>query len=149
MTDDAGAADRPERWICDGEPSPRYPIWTRGNVGEVFPWPVTPATWTLGVMQCAEPGWRDALARFGAFDVSEFSDERTEIIGCFGGYCYLNASVTRILGVRTPGLTPEQMDYSLWGEMEGVPPYEPVPGRRGSVQDRRDPGHARMDLLGP
>ena len=40
------AADRPERWICDGEPSARYPIWTRGNVGEVFPWPVTPATWT-------------------------------------------------------------------------------------------------------
>ena len=52
----------------------------------------------------------------------------TEIIGCFGGYCYLNASVTRILGVRTPGLTPEQMDYSLWGEMPGVPPYQPMAG---------------------
>ncbi len=123
-----GAGGRPERWICDGEPSSRYPIWTRGNIGEVFPWPVTPATWSLGVIQCSEPGWRDALARFGAFDVDEFSDERTEIIGCFGGYGYLNASVTRILGVRTPGLTPEQMDYSLWGEMAGVPPYEAMPG---------------------
>ena len=123
-----------QRWIdpsggsATENPARATPIWTRGNVGEVFPWPVTPATWTLGVTQCAEPGWRDALARFGAFDVSEFSDERTEIIGCFGGYCYLNASVTRILGVRTPGLTPEQMDYSLWGEMEGVPPYEAMPG---------------------
>ena len=97
-------------------------------MGEVFPWPVTPATWSLGVIQCAEPGWRDALARFGAFDVDEFSAENTEIVGCFGGYCYLNASVTRILGVRTPGLTPEQMDYSLWGEMEGVPPYQAMPG---------------------
>ena len=126
--DDGARAERPERWICDGEPSPRYPVWTRGNIGEVFPWPVTPATWSLGVVQCAEPGWRDALARFGAFGVEEFSDERTEVIGCFGGYGYLNASVTRILGVRTPGLTPEQMDFSLWGEMAGVPPYAPMPG---------------------
>ena len=23
--------ERPERWICDGEPSDRYPIWTRGQ----------------------------------------------------------------------------------------------------------------------
>jgi pyruvate,water dikinase len=128
MAGDSTAVDRPERWICDGEPSERYPIWTRGNVGEVFPWPVTPATWSLGVIQCSEPGWRDALERFGAFDQDEFSSVNTEIIGCFGGYCYLNAAVTRILGVRTPGLTPEQMDYSLWGEMPGVPPYQPMEG---------------------
>jgi pyruvate,water dikinase len=124
----AAGAGRPDRWICDGAPSERYPIWTRGNVGEVFPWPVTPATWSLGVIQCSEPGWRDALERFGAFDQDEFSPVNTEIIGCFGGYCYLNASVTRLLGVRTPGLTWEQMDYSLWGEMEGVPAYVAMPG---------------------
>ena len=35
---------------------------------------------------------------------------------------------TRVLGVRTPGLTPEQMDYSFWGEMPGVPPYVPADG---------------------
>ena len=121
-------ASLPERWICDGEPSARYTLWTRGNVGEVFPWPVTPATWSLGVIQASEPGWRDALDRFGAFDVGEFSPDNTEIIGCFGGYCYLNASVSRIFGVRTPGVTPEQMDYSLWGEMPGVPPYVPHDG---------------------
>ena len=118
----------PERWICDGKPSERFPIYTRGNVGEVFPWPVTPATWSLGVIQASEPGWRDSFARFGAFEVSEFSPTDTEIIGCFGGYCYLNASVSRVLGVRTPGLTPEQIDYSFWGEMPGVPPYQPMDG---------------------
>jgi pyruvate,water dikinase len=128
MGSNVEVADRPDRWICDSAPSRRFPVWTRGNVGEVFPWPVTPATWSLGVIQCSEPGWRDALMRFGAFDLDEFSPTDTEVIGCFGGYCYLNASVTRILGVRTPGLTPEQMDYSLWGEMPGVPPYEPAPG---------------------
>ncbi len=124
----AGGGGRPERWICDTQPSERYPVWTRGNIGEVFPWPVTPATFSLGVRRCAEPGWRDALVRFGAFDLAEFADDNNEIVGCFGGYGYLNASVSRILGVRTPGLTPEQIDYSLWGEMPGVPPYEPAEG---------------------
>jgi pyruvate,water dikinase len=130
----------PERWICDGTPSARFPVYTRGNVGEVFPWPVTPATWTLGVIQASEPGWRDALERFGAFVPSEFSSTDTEVIGCFGGYCYLNAAVTRVLAVRTPGLTPEQIDYSLWGEMPGVPPYTPAEGdedpeRTAAVQE--------------
>ncbi len=119
---------RPDRWICDSEPSDRYPIWTRGNIGEVFPWPVTPLSWSTGVRQCAEPGWRDALDRFGAFRLDEFSPTDNEIVGCFGGYGYLNASVSRILGVRTPGLTWEQIDFSLWGEMPGVPPYEAVDG---------------------
>jgi pyruvate,water dikinase len=118
----------PERWICDGTPSERFPIYPRGNVGEVFPWPVTPATWSLGVIGASEPGWRDAFERFGAFEVSEFSPTDTEVIGCFGGYCYLNAAVSRVLGVRTPGLTPEQVDYSFWGEMPGVPPYQPMDG---------------------
>jgi len=119
---------RPERWICDTKPSARYPVWTRGNIGEVFPWPVTPSTFSFGVKMCAEPGWRDALLRFGAFDLDEFADDNNEIVGCFGGYGYLNASVSRVLAVRIPGMTPEQMDYSLWGEMPGVPPYEAMDG---------------------
>ena len=118
----------PTRWIVDNDPSERYPIYTRGNVGEVFPLPVTPLTWTLGAIPASEPGWRDALVRFGVFDLDEFSDEQIEILGCFGGYAYLNVSITRIFGVRTPGMTPEQIDYSLWGEMPGVPPYEPRDG---------------------
>ena len=124
----AGGGGRPERWICDTKPSARYPVWTRGNIGEVFPWPVTPSTFSFGVEKCAEPGWRDALLRFGAFDLDEFADDNNEIVGCFGGYGYLNASVSRVLAVRIPGMTPEQMDYSLWGEMPGVPPYEPMDG---------------------
>ena len=116
-----------DRWIVDDEPSRRYPIYTRGNIGEVFPLPVTPLTWTLGARPCSERGWRDAFARYGAFDADEFDPASPEIIGCFGGYGYLNVSISRILGVRTPGLTPEQVDYSFWGEMAGVPPYDPQP----------------------
>ena len=126
-----------ERWIVDDEVSERYPIYTRGNIGEVFPLPVTPLTWTMGARPCSEPGWRDALVRYGAFDADEFSADQLEILGCFGGYGYLNVSISRILGVRTPGLTPEQVDYSFWGEMAGVPPYQPQPTDESSVHEAR------------
>src|SRR4029079_10564393 len=116
-----------ERWIVDTDPSARYPIFTRGNVGEVFPDPVTPMAGST-IRLFAEPGWRDAFERFGAFDQDEFDPDNPEIIGIFGGYCFLNVSISRILGVRTPGLTPETIDQQLWGDMPGVPPYAPHPG---------------------
>lgn len=116
-----------ERWIVDNAPSERYPIYTRGNIGEVYPEPVTPLTWTMGAIPASEQGWRDAFVRYGAFTPEEFSPGQIEILGCFGGYGYLNVSISRILGVRTPGLTPEQIDYSFWGEMPGVRGYAPLP----------------------
>jgi pyruvate,water dikinase len=116
-----------DRWIVDSTPSRRHPIYTRANVGEVFPDPVTPLTATIGITAEAEPGWRDALARFGAFDPDEFDPDNNEIIGVFGGYCYLNVSIARILGVRTPGLSPEMIDATFFGTQPGIPPYQPQP----------------------
>ena len=117
----------PDRWIVDDPPSDTYPLYTRANVGEVFPDPVSALSWTLAARPGAEQGWRDALVRYGAFDHDEFSDAHSEILACFGGYAYLNVSITRVFGVRTPGLTPEQVDYSLWGEMPGIAPYQARP----------------------
>src|SRR5688500_13227993 len=114
-------------WVVDNEPSSRYPIYTRGNVGEVFPEAVAPLSWTLGGIPGAEPGWRDAFTRFGAFDMDEFDPSNLDLLGVFGGYCYLNVSISRIFAVRTPGLTPELMDQSLFGT-SAAPPYEPRPG---------------------
>jgi len=116
-----------DRWIVDTRPSTRYPIYTRANVGEVFPEPVAPLTATLGIQQLAEPGWRDAWIRFGAFTEDEFDPEQPEMIGVFGGYCFLNVSASRILGVRTPGLSPEIIDQNFFGEQPGIPPYQPGP----------------------
>ena len=113
-------------WIVDNEPSTRYPIYTRGNVGEVFPEAVAPLSWTLGGIPGSEPGWRDAFARFGAFDPDEFDEHNLDLLGVFGGYCYLNVSISRIFAVRTPGLTPELMDQSLFGT-SSAPPYRPQP----------------------
>ena len=114
-------------WVVDNEPSVKYPIYTRGNVGEVFPDTVAPLSWTMFGRPGAEPGWRDAFERFGVFDESEFNPDELEILGVFGGYCYLNVSISRIFGVRVPGLTPELVDQSIWGEMPGAPPYRSLP----------------------
>lgn len=115
-----------DRWIVDSKPSKRYPIYTRGNVGEVFPDPVAPLSGDLITLH-SETGWRDALARFGALDHEEFDQDNNEIIGIFGGYCYLNVSASRILGVRTPGLSPEAIDFQVFGAQPGVSPYQPQP----------------------
>lgn len=116
-----------DRWIVDSVPSRRYPIYTRANVGEVFPDPVTPLSATIGITKHAEPGWRDAFDRFGVIELDEYDQENNEIIGVFGGYCYLNVTLSRIVGVRTPGLTPEMIDATFFGAQPGVPPYQPQP----------------------
>lgn len=125
-----------DHWIVDSTPSKRYPIYTRANVGEVFPDPVAPLSGDLITLH-SETGWRDALARFGSNDHDEFDPNNNEIIGIFGGYCYLNVTISRILGVRTPGLTAESIDFQLWGEMPGVPPYAPQPTDESPVHTER------------
>lgn len=115
-----------DRWITDVDPSPTYPIYTRANAGEVYPDPVSPLAGTLGLLQAGELGWRDAYCRYGMRE-DEFDHGRREIIGCFGGYIYLNMSLTRIFGVRMPGMTPEMVDFQYFGEMPGIPPYQARP----------------------
>jgi rifampicin phosphotransferase len=116
-----------ERWIADSDLSTRYPIYTRANVGEVFPDPVTPLTRDGGIW-LAELGWRDAWERIGAFDLDEFDAREIEQLGIAGGYCYLNASLIRLFGERAPGLSAAAMDEQFFGTQPGIPPYEEQPG---------------------
>lgn len=118
-------------WVVDNEPNARFPIYTRGNVGEVFPTVVTPLTGTLYVPQ-AELGFRDAFATFGALRGDDFGDDPMGVLGVFNGYAYLNASFIRVLAVRTPGLTVADMDRQFFGESE-APPYAPARGDKNLV----------------
>ena len=61
-------------YVTDTSLSARFPLYTRANVGEVFPDPVTPLTSTSALWE-AELGWRDAWERMGAFDLAEFPDD--------------------------------------------------------------------------
>ena len=95
-TDPMGTTE--QIWEMDNPPSKQWPLYTRGNVGEVFPEVVLNFTWDL-FGQAAEDGWRDAYVRFGLIAPGDFSpDEPMVILSVFGGYCYINASYVRLVG---------------------------------------------------
>lgn len=120
-------SDQSTHWIVEGEVDPRWPINTRGNIGEVFPEVLTQLTYHLAVRP-AEAGWREAFDDMGILNANDFSTtDPPIIIGCYGGYGYLNISYLRIVGVRAPGSSPEAIDLSLFGE-GNPPPYEPRKG---------------------
>ncbi len=114
-------------YVTDSDLSARFPLYTRANVGEVFPDPVTPLTSDTALWH-AELGWRDAWVRMGAFEADEFPTDEFCQLGVQGGYCYLNASLIRIFGERAPGLSWQLMDETFFGAMPGVPPYQPMDG---------------------
>ena len=114
-------------YVTDSDISERFPLYTRANVGEVFPDPVTPLTSDTALWY-AELGWRDAWVRMGAFEADEFPDDQYCQLGVQGGYCYLNASLIRIFGERAPGLSWQAMDETFFGAQPGIPPYAEMPG---------------------
>ena len=121
-----------EEYFASTKTSDRYPIWTRANVGEVFPDPVALSTFDFAFqnedgIQISELGFRDAYVRIGAFDESEFDPENPVFLGVFGGYTYLNASLMRIFGERAPGLSAQDIDEAFFGVQPGIPAYEQHP----------------------
>ncbi len=114
-------------YVTDTDLSDRFPIYTRANVGEVFPDPVTPLTSDMA-LHLAELGWRDAWVRIGAFEPDEFPADQFCQLGVQGGYCYLNASVIRLFAERAPGLSWRDMDAQFFGVQPGIPDYEERPG---------------------
>jgi phosphohistidine swiveling domain-containing protein len=102
-------------WETDNPPSVKWPLYTRGNVGEVFPEVVLPFTWDL-IEQAAEDGWREAFVRMGLVGDGDFDEsEPMTILSVFGGYCYINASYVRMLGVRAPGGDVATIDETFFG----------------------------------
>jgi pyruvate,water dikinase len=115
-------------WPCDDLPSERFPIFTRANTGEVFSDAATPLTWSVFGTGVYDAAYRDGLYQIGVFTPEDFRPEgECEVVGCFGGYVYINVSISRVLAVRTPGMTAEAIDQSFFGEHPDVRPYRPHP----------------------
>ena len=114
-------------WETDNPPSGKWPLYTRGNIGEVFPEVVLPFTWDL-IGQAAEDGWREAFVRMGLVADGDFVEsEPMTILGVFGGYGYINASYVRMLGVRAPGGDVATIDRTFFGGSD-APAYVERPG---------------------
>ncbi len=110
------------KWMIEGTIDPRWPINTRGNIGEVFPEVITALGYKLAVLP-AEAGWRDVYQEIGIQCPDDFSSDEPVIIGLYGGYGYLNLSYLRMMGVRAPGSSAEAIDTAFFGE-GNPPPYQ-------------------------
>ena len=131
-----GMMSNEQTWPADNKPSGRWPIYTRGNIGEVYPDVVLPLEWDLAGPP-SELGWREGAKQIGFVAESDFDpDEDMTFIGVFGGYAYFNASIMRLLGVRTPGVAVDLIDQQFLGESD-VPPYVPRPGDRNMAATAR------------
>ncbi len=115
-------------WVCDEEASTRFPVYSRGNVAEVYSDVTSPLTWSAYGPHVLEAGCRDAFYEMGVFAPEDFRQTgQCDFLGRFGGYVYLNISVSRVLAVRIPGMTTEAIDKGLFGDYPDVPPYRADP----------------------
>ena len=122
-----------DTWVVSTKVSERFPFYTRANVGEVFPDPVAPSSFSYafafdGELKGSEIGFREAYKKLGAFTEDEYDPDECVFLGVHNGYCYLNASMMRLLGHRAPGMTSADIDYAFFGDAPGVPPYVEQPG---------------------
>ena len=111
------------RWIEDDTYDARFDVWTRANVGEVLPEPPSPLAWDLLFGPQHRLGWGDTMLRLG-IEAHEFSADRPEVIGLFGGYCYLGLTLLRVWAERTPGFSADAIDAAYFGGAD-VPAYQP------------------------
>ncbi len=115
-------------WVADTEPNERFTLYTRGNVGEVFPHVITALTGTL-IGEAIRKAQSDVFAEMGVLRRWEVAGP-SATTGVFGGYLYMSGSALRLFGVRMPGMTWRDADDQIMGAVEGVPPYEPKKGDR-------------------
>lgn len=117
-----------DAWLVETTPSERYPFYTRANIGEVFPDPVSPLSFSWfeynGTIGGSEKGFRDAYYRIGVMTPDELPPDDAVFLGVTGGYGYLNATALRLLGHRAPGLTYQDIDDSFFGDAPGVPEFD-------------------------
>lgn len=111
-------------------PSKRFPVYTRGNAGEVYPEVFYPLSYSLAGPQ-GEQAMRNAVARSGLMSADELVEasppgddsDVSLALGVFAGYSYLNLSLNRVIALRVPGGSLDELDRGLLGNADIVPPH--------------------------
>lgn len=127
------------QWV-GSEPSRRYPVYTRGNAGEVYPEVFTPLSFSIAA-EPSDQAFRNAVARTGLVSAKDLAEPPDVGVGSgvFGGYAYLNLSLARLAAVRLPGGEVDDVDTQYMGAGD-PPPYRPDPrdrDRRASLRGLR------------
>ena len=120
-------------------PSRRFPVYTRGNAGEVWPEVAYPLTISLS-RSVGDDLYAGPTLATGLIEPADIVDGPTCFGGVFAGYMYLNVSVNRVVAIRSPGITIEQSDATFLGAEGIAPPHRPHPddtNRRASLRGMR------------
>ncbi len=123
------STDRAPLWVIEHEPSRRFPVYTRGNAGEVYPNVMSPLTGSL-IGDAASVGQIRALSRLGMLTNADVSEPGAVGTGVFGGYLYGNLSLMRVFCERAPGMSALDADIQMAGIATGAPPYRRRRGDR-------------------
>lgn len=125
-----GPVDATEQWVGH-DASSRFPVYTRGNAGEVYPEVFTPLSFSIAA-EAGERSMRAAILTSGLIRPDELDElPITTAIGSgvFGGYSYLNLSIQRTASARMPGGKAEDADVNFLG-VGDPPPHVPVEGEK-------------------
>lgn len=120
-----GPGDATDSWVGH-DASDRFPVYTRGNAGEVYPEVFTPLSFSVAAAG-AERAMRNAILVSGLIRPEELDGiPITTAVGSgvFGGYAYLNLSIQRLAAARVPGGQATDADVNYLGAGE-PPPYVP------------------------
>ena len=96
------------------KPSKRFPIYTRGNAGEVFPEVQYPLSFTM-TWELSTKAFAESVTSTGLMAPRELEHEPAGLMGVFGGYTYLNLSTTRVVTLRVPGSKIADVDRQFMG----------------------------------
>ncbi len=133
-----GTTHNNNEWMGDSSLGERFPAWTRGNAADVFPAPFSPLGKDLVLQKSMSIGLRNAYIALGALSYDEFENcDSPDLFKMFGGYVYNPLTLTRILGARMPGASPEMIDKAFFDDRDDVPPYEEQPWHQSAVHEAR------------
>lgn len=126
-------ATNPWRPIAGGhylgtDPSKRFPVYTRGNAGEVFPEVQYPLSFTQ-TSDIGRIAFENSAFATGIVRPQEVAGDDTAMLATFGGYTYLNLSMIRLMTLRSPGANLAELDRALVGSST-APPYVATKGDR-------------------
>ena len=134
-------------WAADTEPNERFSLYTRGNVGEVFPNVITVLTGTL-IGESVRASQVDLFVELGVLRPAEVTGPSMGT-GVFSGYLYMNGATMRLFGVRMPGMDPATSDEQVFGAVEDIPAYVPAKGDRNLAATLRITGSSLRLLRRP
>ncbi len=115
----------------DGQPSPTFPIYSRGNLGEAFPNVISPMTGSL-MLEASTRAQTRWFLETGALSREQVNAPANAMFVQFCGYLYANASLARIAAVRAPGMRVDDIDVQ-YGGVGVLPPYRARRGDRSFV----------------